>query len=87
MLSAFQRYGFLYIVNHGIASAQVEHAFRQSAAFFDLPLDAKNALAWDRPESNRGYSCMGQEKVTNVGRANNVACFCIVFAVSGDLAR
>ena len=23
------------------------------------------ALAWDRPESNRGYSCMGQEKVTN----------------------
>ena len=36
-------------------------------------MDAKNALAWDRPESNRGYSCMGQEKVTNVMDKDGIA--------------
>lgn len=66
VLTAFQQYGFLYITNHGISSSETKTAFQQSAAFFSQPLDAKNALAWDSPESNRGYSCMGQEKVTNV---------------------
>ena len=65
ILHAFQKYGFLYIINHGIRAQDIKDSFEQSSAFFDLPLDEKNAYAWDRPESNRGYSCMGQEKVTN----------------------
>ena len=64
-MDAFQTYGFLYLVNHGIASTQIKQAFERSAEFFAQSLHAKNALAWDRPESNRGYSCMGQEKVVN----------------------
>lgn len=65
VLSAFQRSGFLYITNHGIPPATIDLAFSHSAQFFAQSLADKNALAWDRPESNRGYSCMGQEKVTN----------------------
>lgn len=63
----------MYISNHGVPPSQVDTAFKDSVAFFDLPLDAKSALAWDRPESNRGYSCMGQEKVTNVTDKDGVA--------------
>ena len=38
--------------------------FNQSAKFFARPESQKNELAWDRPESNRGYSTFGREKVT-----------------------
>ncbi|KAL9056009.1 MAG: hypothetical protein Q9162_003188 [Coniocarpon cinnabarinum] len=70
---AFREYGFLYLKNYGMPFENVETAFVESAAFFGLSLEAKNALAWDRPESNRGYSCMGQEKVTNVLDKDGIA--------------
>lgn len=44
----------------------VDHIFSQSAAFFQRSQDQKDGLAWTTPQSNRGYSCMGREKVTNL---------------------
>lgn len=36
----------------------------QSKRFFDLPADLKASLAWETPESNRGYVAQGRERVT-----------------------
>ncbi|EXJ94409.1 hypothetical protein A1O1_02803 [Capronia coronata CBS 617.96] len=64
MLNAFQKSGFLYLSNSGISPETVKTVFIQSAKFFDRPEEEKDALAWDRPESNRGYVAFGREKVT-----------------------
>jgi isopenicillin N synthase-like dioxygenase len=42
----------------------VQDIFTQSAHFFNRPDSQKDQLGWDRPESNRGYSGFGREKVT-----------------------
>lgn len=66
VLNAFRSHGFIYLTNHGISEAEVENAFRQSAHFFDLPLSKKTSLPWTGARSNRGYSAMGEEKVSNL---------------------
>ncbi|KAG8759142.1 hypothetical protein FRC11_002468 [Ceratobasidium sp. 423] len=64
IVSAFERVGFIYLSQHGIASETVENAFKQSAEFFGLPMDVKAKLAWEDPRSNRGYVMPGRERVT-----------------------
>ncbi|KAF7502434.1 hypothetical protein GJ744_005817 [Endocarpon pusillum] len=61
---AFKTSGFLYLRNHGIPSGTVSDVFAQSAEFFKRPKEQKDSLAWTTPESNRGYSTFGREKVT-----------------------
>jgi isopenicillin N synthase-like dioxygenase len=64
ILHAFQNSGFLYLSNSGISPETVQTVFSQSAKFFARPEEQKDALKWDRPESNRGYVAFGREKVT-----------------------
>ena len=65
ILSAFKSYGFLYLTAHSIPPSTLTRIFSLSADLFARPLAQKEALAWTTPESNRGYSRMGQEKVSN----------------------
>lgn len=53
--------GFLCIVNHGVPAAVIETMRDRSAAFFDLPVADKMALAIDRHE--RGYTALNVEVV------------------------
>jgi isopenicillin N synthase-like dioxygenase len=36
----------------------------QAKTFFALDKEIKDKLAWQSPESNRGYVCQGRERVT-----------------------
>jgi len=63
-LDGFKNAGFIYVKNHGIPKEQIAEVFAQSAKFFELPRQKKDALAWYSPEANRGYSAPGLEKVS-----------------------
>lgn len=47
--------------------------FAKSAEFFKRPQEQKDSLAWTTPESNRGYSRIGREKVTQSDDVDEVA--------------
>ncbi|KAI9708681.1 MAG: hypothetical protein M1828_002685 [Chrysothrix sp. TS-e1954] len=65
LLNALTTSGFLYITTTTPSAPLLSSIFTYSAWFFALPQHVKEGLPWDRPESNRGYSCMGREKVTD----------------------
>lgn len=74
ILKGFQTAGFIYLKNLPIASDTRKHVFDTSANFFNqLSQDEKLALSWTSPESNRGYSAPGREKVTQLTDINEVA--------------
>jgi isopenicillin N synthase-like dioxygenase len=50
---ALTEIGFYFIVNHGVAAAQIDAAFRQAARFHALPLERKLSVGIDR--HNVGY--------------------------------
>ncbi len=50
---AFERYGFVQLVGHGVEPAVVEGAFAAAEAFFDQPEAVKRAVQDQR--NNRGY--------------------------------
>lgn len=54
----------MYLANSGIPPDTISSVFSNSASFFARPAAQKDSLGWDRPESNRGYSTFGREKVT-----------------------
>ena len=64
ILSGFQRAGFIYLRNHGVARDTVRTVFAESARFFTRPQTQKDELSWTTPEANRGYSSPGREKTT-----------------------
>lgn len=66
LVNAFKNVGFVYLVNHGIPKKTIDSAFAQSKKFFDLDQSVKNKLAWESPESNRGYVSPGREKVSQL---------------------
>jgi len=66
ILSGFQKAGFIYLKNHGIAPATVANTFKESAAWFTRPQEQKDALAWYSAKANRGYTAHGREKVTQL---------------------
>ncbi len=47
--------GFFYVVGHGVPEASLNTLREQAAAFFDLPIDSKNAVSKDLSGCNRGY--------------------------------
>ncbi len=53
--------GFLCVVNHGVPASVIGRMQDRSAAFFDLPVAAKTALAINRHE--RGYTGLNVEVV------------------------
>ncbi|CAH0042606.1 unnamed protein product [Clonostachys rhizophaga] len=70
ILGGFQNAGFIYLQNHGIAPDAVRTAFATSARFFAEPDEDKLNLSWLSPESNRGYSARGREKLKRVGEGD-----------------
>ncbi|KAL9102102.1 MAG: hypothetical protein Q9163_002706 [Psora crenata] len=66
LLSAFKTSGFLYLTDWSslIPPKLVEAVFTCSARFFARPLEEKEALEWTNPRSNRGYTSLGREKVS-----------------------
>ncbi|KAF2397798.1 2OG-Fe(II) oxygenase [Trichodelitschia bisporula] len=72
VLSGFQNAGFIYLKNHGISQNIVKRIFGQSAAFFDRPQEAKDALEWYSARANRGYTAHGREKVSQLATKEEV---------------
>ncbi|KAH7042093.1 hypothetical protein B0J12DRAFT_579697 [Macrophomina phaseolina] len=72
LLQGFQRAGFVYLKNHGIAPSTIASVFAHSASFFARPQSQKDALAWYSPRANRGYVTQGREKVTRADFAGDV---------------
>ncbi|KAG8965047.1 hypothetical protein FRC03_001002 [Tulasnella sp. 419] len=73
VVDAFKEVGFVYLKNHGIDDRTIDHAFKKSADFFDMPVEKKEALAWRDPRANRGYVQKGRERVTQSADANEIA--------------
>lgn len=64
LLHALENSGFLYLTDSPIPSTLLSRVFDLSAKFFDRSLEEKRAVAWATPKSNRGYTSIGQEKVS-----------------------
>lgn len=66
ILEGFTSSGFIYLSNTSIPLETVSNVFKWSKKFFDLPQEEKLKLAWETPESNRGYVAPGREKVSRL---------------------
>ncbi|OIW30447.1 flavonol synthase/flavanone 3-hydroxylase [Coniochaeta ligniaria NRRL 30616] len=72
IVDAFKRYGFVYLVNHGISPEQNQALFDWSKKFFYLPEDVRMRPALRQPEIKpnatsyiaRGYTPVGFEKLS-----------------------
>lgn len=67
LFEAASTVGFMMLTGfHGAIGGKekVEEAFLQTKQFFELPMEVKDSLAWESPESNRGYVRQGRERVT-----------------------
>ncbi|KAI8842937.1 hypothetical protein BC829DRAFT_401436 [Chytridium lagenaria] len=73
IVQAFKSVGFVYIANHGIEGKMLDTVFEKSKKFFELDLKEKEKIAWETPESNRGYVSPGREKVTQLLDVTEVA--------------
>jgi isopenicillin N synthase-like dioxygenase len=60
---ACHQIGFMYLQNHFIPEDLIEQVFTKSKNFFDLPLEAKQKLAWSNEISNQGYVGMERERL------------------------
>src|SRR5438045_3407146 len=66
ILDGFTSSGFIYLGNTGLSKDSVSNVFSWSKKFFKLPTEEKLKLAWETPESNRGYVAPGREKVSRL---------------------
>jgi len=66
---AFQEFGFVGVINHGISKELVDRFYAESKAFFSLPTDVKNKYEIHGLAGQRGYTSFGKEhaKHSNVG--------------------
>jgi isopenicillin N synthase-like dioxygenase len=60
---ACHKIGFMYLQNPGISPDLVKEIFNQSQEFFNLPLEAKQQLAWSDEFSNSGYVGIERERL------------------------
>ncbi|RDA82872.1 hypothetical protein CP532_0396 [Ophiocordyceps camponoti-leonardi (nom. inval.)] len=67
LVDCLSRVGFVKMTNHGFSKDELRQVFEWNRRFFSLPLAAK-AKAAHPPEPNphRGYSYVGQEKLSKV---------------------
>jgi len=72
ILKGFQTAGFIYLKNIPITRETRAHAFETSAKLFKQSTEEKMLYCWTTPESNRGYSEPGREKVSLLTDANEV---------------
>jgi isopenicillin N synthase-like dioxygenase len=66
IVDGFTSSGFIYLGNTGLSKDSVSNVFSWSKRFFELPMEEKLKLAWETPESNRGYVAPGREKVSRL---------------------
>ena len=66
---AFQEFGFVGVINHGIPKELVARFYAESKAFFSLPLEVKEKYELHGLAGQRGYTAFGKEhaKQSNVG--------------------
>lgn len=66
---AFQEFGFVGVINHGIPKELVARYYAESKAFFSLPTDVKSKYEIKDLAGQRGYTSFGKEhaKQSNVG--------------------
>ena len=66
---AFQEFGFVGVVNHGIPKALVSRFYDESKSFFSQPVEVKEKYEVKGLAGQRGYTSFGKEhaKHTNVG--------------------
>lgn len=66
---AFQEFGFVGVVNHGISKDLVSRYYAESKAFFSLPNEVKDQYEIKGLAGQRGYTSFGKEhaKQSNVG--------------------
>ncbi len=66
---AFQEFGFVGVINHGIPKELVTRYYTESKAFFSLPTDIKSKYEIKDLAGQRGYTSFGKEhaKQSNVG--------------------
>lgn len=66
---AFQEYGFVGVINHGIPKELVDRFYTESKAFFSLPTEVKTKYEVKGLAGQRGYTSFGKEhaKQSNVG--------------------
>lgn len=63
MRQASSDWGFFYLAGCGMPQDSLERAFDNSKALFELSDDAKQAVAWQNAESNRGYVGVRRERL------------------------
>jgi isopenicillin N synthase-like dioxygenase len=66
ILEGFTSSGFIYLSNAGIDRNTVSNTFAWSKKFYALRTEENLKLAWETPESNRGYVAPGREKVSRL---------------------
>lgn len=66
---AFQEFGFVGVVNHGIPKELVSRYYAEAKAFFSLPTEVKSSYEVKGLAGQRGYTSFGKEhaKQSNVG--------------------
>ena len=64
--AACEEIGFFAVTGHGVPPAVIAELVAQSYAFFDLPLAEKLAVKRPRPEQNRGYIALGEERLARL---------------------
>jgi len=66
---AFQEFGFVGVINHGISKDLVDRYYTESKAFFSLPTEVKSKYENKELSGQRGYTSFGKEhaKQSNVG--------------------
>jgi isopenicillin N synthase-like dioxygenase len=60
--------GFFYIVNHGVPEALVRDQFAWAERFFELPLDAKQAVALSKSAARRGWEGVGSQTLDEAAK-------------------
>ncbi|OIW29073.1 Clavaminate synthase-like protein [Coniochaeta ligniaria NRRL 30616] len=67
LVDALCSVGFVKLINHGISDEAVDEVFEWNRRFFALPPEAKAKAAHPaQPNPHRGYSYVGQEKLSRV---------------------
>lgn len=66
---AFEEYGFVGVIRHGIPKSLVDAFYKESQSFFSLPDDVKSKYEIPGLAGQRGYTSFGKEhaKHSNVG--------------------
>ncbi|KAH0839850.1 hypothetical protein J3R83DRAFT_800 [Lanmaoa asiatica] len=73
IVNGFKEVGFVYLSGHGIPGDVIDSVYKKSAAFFSLPQEIKDQVAWEDPRANRGYVKVGRERVTQSSNATEIA--------------